>query len=401
MKRLFLIWLSTLCLSSMFVGCNKEDVTVDNEISSQIIKSDVENVDVSKLNKNAVARFDNIKKIVFATGINKKDYPLTKSGEAGEPTIAELFIEKLSSLDIVEDESSEQISFFDMDENEQEVFLENWAILQAEQLSEKFLAEPELEAAVELENEVIESVLDEEVTEVKSGQYHVKDKETFFAKLGKRLSEKEKQLQEQSPDTKAVGVSLSSNAINYTKLRSALRSYARVGDILVALPMHNQPYVWLDFGNDQFKVGHAGIVTTIPSATAGEGTKIVIAAGTGGVDDESLQYWSYKCYIAGLQKVKWVWKWRGFKSGLYKEVTAMSPSSLASWGKSYRGRPYVHWYEFLTAKWAAPSRFTCTTLVWWCAGKAYDINVSEWYKTLVTHGGLLTDESVYIRCNVQ
>ncbi|MDR2010341.1 MAG: hypothetical protein LBQ22_07655 [Bacteroidales bacterium] len=305
-------------------------------------------------------------------------------------------------MDIVEDESSEQISFFDMDENEQEAFLENWAILQAEQLSEKFLAEPELEAAVEAENEVIESVLDEEVTEVKSGQYHVKDKEAFFAKLGERLSEKEKQLQEQTPDTKAIGVSLSSNAINYTKLRSGLRSYARRGDILVALPMHNQPYVWLDFGNDQFKVGHAGIITSIPSATAAATEPIVVAAGTSGVGDESLQYWSYKCYIAGLQKVKWVWKWRGFKSGLYKEVTRVNnPATLASWGESYKGRPYVRWYEFLTAKWAAPSRFTCTTLVWWCAGKAYDINVSEWYKTLVTPGGLLTDESVYIRCNVQ
>jgi hypothetical protein len=109
-----------------------------------------------------------------------------------------------------------------------------------------------------------------------------------------------------------------------------------------------------------------------------------------------------KCYIAGLQKVKWVWKWRGFKSGLYREISKVSnPATLASWGKSYKGRPYVHWYEFLTAKWAAPSRFTCTTLVWWCAGKAYDVNVSEWYKTLVTPSGLLTDESVYIRCNVQ
>jgi hypothetical protein len=401
MKKVFLIGLSVFCISAMFVSCNKEDVTADNEMESQVIKFEVEDVDVSKLNKTAVARFDNIKKIVFATGINKSNSPVTKSGEVEEPTIADLFVEKLSSLDIVEDESTEQISFFDMDENEQEVFLENWAILQAEQLSEKFLAEPELEMAVKAENEAIESVLDEEVVEVKSGNYSVKDKNAFFAKLEERLSEKEKQLQEQIPDTKAIGLSTSSNAIDFTKLRSALRSYARVGDILVALPMHNRTYVWLDLGNDQFKVGHAGIITAIPAATADEYTNIVIAAGTSGVGNENLKYWSYKCYIAGLQKVKWVWKWRGFKSGFYKEVSRVSnPATLASWGTSYKGRPYVRWYEFLTAKWAAPSRFTCTTLVWWCAGKAYDINVSEWYKTLVTPAGLLTDESVYIRCDV-
>ncbi|MDR0682682.1 MAG: hypothetical protein LBG15_12690 [Dysgonamonadaceae bacterium] len=118
MKKVFLFLVGAFCLSAMFVGCNKEDVTVDDEIDSPIIRSDVENVDVSKLNKTAVARFDNIKKIVFATGINKSDNLVTKSGETEEPTIAELFVEKLSSLDIVEDVSSEQISFFDMDENE-------------------------------------------------------------------------------------------------------------------------------------------------------------------------------------------------------------------------------------------------------------------------------------------
>jgi hypothetical protein len=59
--------------------------------------------------------------------------------------------------------------------------VENWAILQAEQLSEKFLTEPELEAAVEAENEVIESVLDEEVIDVKGGNSYVKDKKIFFA----------------------------------------------------------------------------------------------------------------------------------------------------------------------------------------------------------------------------
>jgi hypothetical protein len=97
--------------------------------------------------------------------------------------------------------------------------------------------------------------------------------------------------------------------------------------------MHNKPYVWLDFGNDQFLVGHAGIITSIPSATA-KGTNIVVAASKGGVDNEDLEYWSYKCYIAGLQKVKWVWKWRGFKSGLYKEITRVSnPATLASWAK--------------------------------------------------------------------
>jgi hypothetical protein len=41
MKRLFLIYLSVFYLSAMFVSCNKENITVDDETDSQTIKSDV------------------------------------------------------------------------------------------------------------------------------------------------------------------------------------------------------------------------------------------------------------------------------------------------------------------------------------------------------------------------
>lgn len=50
-------------------------------------------------------------------------------------------------------------------------------------------------------------------------------------------------------------------------------------------------------------------------------------------------------------------------------------------------------------KWAAPNRFTCTTLVWWYAKKAYGVNVSSWYFPLVTPSGLFTDNCTYIRAN--
>jgi hypothetical protein len=166
---------------------------------------------------------------------------------------------------------------------------------------------------------------------------------------------------------------------------------------MIALPMHGNAYVYLDFGNDQFKVGHAAVITRQVTNSTSFDTHFTVGAQTSGVTTESITYWSYQCYIVGLQKIEWVWKWRGFKSGFYKQTTLLNPAPLATWAESFKGRPYVKWYEFLTAKWAAPSRFTCTTLVWWCAKKAYDINVSEWWKTLVTPGGLLTDESVYIR----
>ena len=140
---------------------------------------------------------------------------------------------------------------------------------------------------------------------------------------------------------------------------------------MIALPKHGEPYVYLDFGNDQFKVGHAAVLKIQVTNTTDFDTEITIGTQTeDGVKKERLSYWSYQCYIVGLQQVKWVWKWRGFKSGFYKQITYLNPAPLATWAESFIGRKYVYWYEFLTAKWAAPSRFTCTTLVWWCAKKS-------------------------------
>lgn len=105
--------------------------------------------------------------------------------------------------------------------------------------------------------------------------------------------------------------------------------------------------------------------------------------------------------LLGIQKVQWKWRWRGFKSRFYREITHMHPNALADWANNYVGREYVNWYEFATAKWAAPSRFTCTTLVWWCSKKAYGVNVSSWYSPLVTPSGLFTDSCTYIRAEVK
>ncbi|WP_372474549.1 hypothetical protein AB4865_04545 [Capnocytophaga sp. ARDL2] len=46
----------------------------------------------------------------------------------------------------------------------------------------------------------------------------------------------------------------------------------------------------------------------------------------------------------------------------------------------------------MTAKWATPGRFTCTTLVWWAGKKAHDVNISSWYSPLVTPRDIYMDD---------
>ena len=101
----------------------------------------------------------------------------------------------------------------------------------------------------------------------------------------------------------------------------------------------------------------------------------------------------------GVRRVTRRWQcWPPRYRTVYSPVS--NPSALAYWVEKYRGRGYVTKKEFLTAKWAAPARFTCTTLVWWCAKKAYGVNVSAWYAPLVTPDGLFTDDCTYVRKNV-
>ena len=103
-----------------------------------VVKTEAKNVDLSSLNTNAVAYFDNIKTAIFATGSN---LPGTKSESQDEENP---LIEKLQNMQIVDEESSQGVSFFTMEIEEQEEFLNEWAILQAEQLSEKMKEAPDL-----------------------------------------------------------------------------------------------------------------------------------------------------------------------------------------------------------------------------------------------------------------
>lgn len=149
-------------------------------------------------------------------------------------------------------------------------------------------------------------------------------------------------------------------------------------------------------------MGHAGIISSriTPWTTKKEPT--TIEAYTDGVQLLNFSEWDTPHYVMGVQRVKYKWRWRGFKSRFYKECSPVTnPEALGTWANKYIGKRYVRWYEFATAKWTAPSRFTCTTLVWWCAKKAYGINVSSWYSPLVSPSGLLTDDETYIRENVQ
>lgn len=396
--------MNKLMLASFFLllmtGCSEETLEVPAHPKLPEEKScSIEDINIANANPHATTYYELLKTVILATDSNT---PQTRNGET-DSISANPFIEKLESIDIL-DENGDPLSFFSMNEEQQSTFLDEWATLEANDMSEKLSLEPELETYIQEQNEIVNQTLQEEAVQTRSGSIKIADSKRFFKKVEermKKLYEAKEETQIIQPQTRIAAST--EDRIPTSILKSCLQNYARRGDILVALPKHNAPWIFLNIGDTQFKVGHAAIINK--NVTTSWSNYDTFTWGTqlhGGVKNETLDYWSVKSYILGLQKVTWKWKWRGFKSRLYKTYTPISnPAALANKAGEYAGREYVKWYEFPTAKWAAPTRFTCTTLVWYCAKKIYGINVSSWWATMVSPSGLYLDSSTYVRKEVK
>lgn len=159
-----------------------------------------------------------------------------------------------------------------------------------------------------------------------------------------------------------------------------LSGVTKRGDVIVALPRHGVP--------------------DVKNTTGISDNGVTIGAWTEpGICYNSLLNWRYESYLLGIYKDKWKFTW---KKGLHRVYSPVSnPSKLATKAEEYVGHEYVKWYEFLTPKWVAPKRFTCTTLVWWCAKEVYDVKISPWYTAMVTPSAVLSDEHTYIKTIIE
>lgn len=385
---------------------------------------------ISSLNQIAVDYVNNAKTLLYATGALDKPSQTVSSYESlledGSSSEVNPMSLRLQLLDIVDEDSGKPIKFYDLSPEHKAVFVDKLLQEDATTISTRLELAPEAGYQLELENEATRELIQQNGltmlrvgvpvgtrpsfpnavggTEKSSADIKRVDHNEFFSALQKEIASK---LNSQGKSIPGGGVSM--QALKYPKFPSERVRYAwsrsaRPGDFVVALPSHNKPWIYANLGHGvNFVVGHAGIIDSqVTERTTSESQVTIEAYKDGGVKRLDIESWRNPHYVMGVQRVRYRWRWRGFRSGFYKESRPVSnPEALAYWANQYVGRNYVRWYEFLTAKWAAPSRFTCTTLVWWCAKKAYGINVSSWYSPLVSPSGLFTDDETYIRWNVQ
>ena len=186
------------------------------------------------------------------------------------------------------------------------------------------------------------------------------------------------------------------------KILNRWKRSAKKGNFLIRLPNHFFPNVKSTYSfSHGFTFGHAGIITKNSKDIMQDSLLTVECFPKDGTVQKTAASWCCSHYVMGIQHIKRYWRWRGFKSRIVKEGTPVKhPERLADKALRYKGVKYVRAYEFATAKWAAPARFTCATLVWYCAKKEYDINLSVYIKPVVSPCDLFLDECSYVIDNI-
>ena len=408
-----LSFISLLSLIFIFGACTKEMNLKQMDTTSAIEQAQLSSSSVSSvleinrlketIDPEALEYYECVKTIMYATNALSGDNLHVDSDALPAPS-DNLISRKLASLEI-EDENGNMLTISNLPKEQQIIFTELLFASEAKEMSLKLAAQPSLRTYVRHENAVLDYLIKREnILKLKIGEVnfqqdmHMVDSKNFFKRLTD-LYEQEENNASTIPSTQAIIGNYPYQKISVERVRAGWEEFSRKGRFIVALPDSYRPWVFFNMGRDvRFRVGHAAIFNEHVGSWKSPTDKTTIECfPENGVQYYSLSDWYVPHYIMGVQRIKWRWKWAWFRSRLIREKERINyPDKLAERAAGYVGRQYVRAYEFFTPKWAAPARFTCTTLVWYSAKKAYDINVSTWASPIVTPQGLYLDDCTYI-----
>lgn len=336
--------------------------------------------------------FSNIARLVEATDIEGRDADFYLANGDDYPVLA-----KLAAQEIVLPGGS-AVSYFDLPADQKPAFLQAFFRVQAGLLADKIGRAPALGQYISAQNEVVADALGGHAT--KGGELRIDDPVSFYRDLSGRIGEMALEFVPDVPETRTDYVW---EEVDYSAVRKALDGNAKRGDIIVALPVHDKPLLVFDPFREVGKVGHAEVVTADVTASTTDDEPISIGARRPeGIIYNYLPGWRRKSYLCGICTFRIEWIWDGKHGEVRMTQTPFpDPAPVATWAEKYAGHGYLYWYEHLTAKWVAPERFTCTTLIWWCAEKACDVRISAWLSTLILPIDLLVDSNTYFKSVIE
>ena len=349
-----------------------DSVTNTTSFSYQSLNNEELSTLAINLNKSAINYFKDFEKAVFATDTNKKESKNTNP-----------FSIELNELNIV-DVNGKKISFFDMCEKDQHILLDKWIEALTKQLTEKIKFAPQIEKVVKEQDEYLREILNNQTYTNEHGEIKVKDIAHFFSTLNKKIQNTGRATY---VNTGRYYGWKAMDTVSLESTKKILAENAKIGYMLVRLAYDDEPDVVIDLSTWNF--GHVAILykDVMPYSTKLD--SISITAQTHNAEGnklkevryEYLKEWCKPSYI--MEICHWEIVWRGLNTYI-KYTPVSNPEDLAKYVEQYIGVRYVYGEEFLVAKSAAPAGFTCASLAWWGSKKVYDINISNFFSTLVT-----------------
>ena len=383
--------LALLCLSS--VSCSSPEDNARNSVTQAADgKLSCSGIQDATINGSARKYYENIVKAAYATDALQQD---TASNPIAE-RMADISIEK---------ENGEKCFVKDLGSEEQKKFLDSWAKVQAYELSQKIAQEPGREDAIIQQNDAVDKAfatlgVD---AETRAGGTGKVDARKLFGLVRSELEKDTTDTQASMPQTR--GCLSTDDDVNPTAFQNGLSRYSTRGDLIVSLPMDGAS--WLPIGYSKkykgLKMGHVGFISaSIRGTDNPQDTRFVLAADINGVNYETLDWWNIRSYIMGLRRTTWKWSWR---RGLYKEYNNLSQGDMErclDYATRFLGTPYCADASFVIAKWVAPRKFVCSTLLWYAIKQIHGIDVSAWWNpTMVSPGDIYNSEYTYTKGHIQ
>ncbi len=334
------------------------------------------------------------------------------------------FIYKLKKIKI-QDENGNRISFFDLDSEERNEFLNSWKQREARDLSEKLNRDPSHVSSGLLikRNQAFSKVFNSDKAtsitvsdpfrEIVSAMNKAEEEE--ISESNEILSEYTSEFSDDDFEAAIIANRyLSFSVIQATPIEltpqtfvDRLKPNIKKGRILLALPGGwTTKYLMIFYpAKYWWDVGHTAIISKDAEELTeeiGDSSNITVGTSTWYDMNEELlgRSWCYKhglSMIGQIYDVEWVkskdekgkWKWD-------KKMTELDNEKMCALAKEQLGKPYCNLLLTFASKWDAPNSFICSSLPWWLAKEVADIDISDWWNPSVYPVNLFMSENIKI-----
>ena len=427
MKKIILPLLAIFLIN----GCKKEDSKIEplSTSSSSNLVTYTEKKDINKasVKPEALEYYKNIATIANWYAEHPSYNKMQSSAADGDT--ANTLLAKISALTIL-DTNNVQKSIFEISPTERAEFLDTWALVEARDLSEKL--------KLDTSNTSVNLISERNAVYNQTfGSNKMLDNEDPYWKLRHAMDLNEKK--KRNPASNTFNKTMDTNSDFYATVVAngilgctflpigaapphlpaqtfvdRIRTSLQPGRLLIALPGGSNG-VWpiIVYPNSKFyDPGHVAIISVNPwqvPSVVENNTHITIGADSkDGMHEERINAdWASihgLAYVGQVYTTRWVTKWTvqhllwfTTKTPYYvQEATDVNNNAMFNEAQAILGKPYCHVYELLTAKWAAPARFICSTTAWWCAKKSANVNIGDFYKSTIFPAGVLTSDRVRI-----